>query len=240
MTQPTGTLAAALAAVQAHLPDVHKGETAVVPTKTGGKYTYTYASLSDISRAILPLLGANGLAWLAKPLVRPDGRVVLEYKLLHSSGEQEMGEYPLPASGSPQELGSAITYARRYALCSVTGIAPDDDDDGAAAGAGYRQGQQAPARTTPEPTPAPASKPMLGSQRRQMFALFTDLGREGRDEQLSLIQWVVRRPLESRGDLTQDEAQEVIAELRRRMDLMSHSGPDPRGEQAAHDLRGES
>jgi ribosomal protein S20 len=52
---------------------------------------------------------------------------------LHTSGEKVSGEYPLPTGGSPQALGSAITYARRYCLCAVTGVAADDDDDGAAA-----------------------------------------------------------------------------------------------------------
>jgi hypothetical protein len=58
-------------------------------------------------------------------------RFVLAYKLLHVSGESVAGEYPLPTGGTPQALGSAITYGRRYALCAVTGLAPEDDDDDA-------------------------------------------------------------------------------------------------------------
>src|SRR5690606_21803603 len=46
----TPNLAAALAAVQAQLPEIRKGETAVVPTKSGGKYTYSYANLADVSK----------------------------------------------------------------------------------------------------------------------------------------------------------------------------------------------
>ena len=112
----TATLAAALAAVQAQLPAVAKGETATVPTKSGGSYKYSYADLAAVTRVILPRLGSHGLAWITKPTMREDGKFVLSYKLAHSSGECEAGEYPLPDRGSPQEIGSAITYARRYAL----------------------------------------------------------------------------------------------------------------------------
>lgn len=56
------TLGAALAAVQADMPSVHKGKTANV-----GQYRYTYADLADVSAAILPLLAANGLAFTCHP-----------------------------------------------------------------------------------------------------------------------------------------------------------------------------
>lgn len=126
----TKDLAAALAAFQAELPAIHKGETANVVTSKG-KYSYSYASLGDISKVVLPLLGKHGLAWATMPALN-DTRFVLRYMLMHSSGESVVGEYPLTGN-TPQEIGSAITYARRYCLCSVTGVAPDDDDDGAAA-----------------------------------------------------------------------------------------------------------
>ena len=135
--KPTGTLAAALAAFQAELPPVGKAETAEVEgtTKSGKpfKYKYSYADLAAVSKVVLPLLGQHGLAWITKPTLREDGKFVLAYKLAHVSGDEEAGEYPL-SGGTAQEIGSAITYARRYALCSVTGVAPEsDDDDGSAA-----------------------------------------------------------------------------------------------------------
>jgi hypothetical protein len=128
------TLFAALASVQAQLPKIGKGQTADT-----GKYTYRYADLADVSQEILPLLGASGLAFTCRPTIL-DGQFVLTYSLVHFSGEREDGIYPLPSSGTPQQIGSAITYARRYCLCAVTGVAPDsDDDDGAAAEAGHHQ-----------------------------------------------------------------------------------------------------
>ena len=147
MTDHIGELAAALAKFQAELPAIGKNETATVVTSKG-KYSYSYASLGDISRIVLPLLGRNGLSWLTKPALNETGRFVLTYKLMHSSGECEGGEYPL-AGNTPQEIGSSITYARRYTLCSMTGVAPDDDDDGAAATAAAHR--KATANYTPTP-----------------------------------------------------------------------------------------
>lgn len=128
-----GSLAAALAAFQAHLPVIGKDNTATVPTKTGGSYQYKYADLSDVSRAVLPALARHGLSFSTKPTMTEDGHFVLAYVLRHESGEEDSGIYPLPSGGTPQSVGSALTYARRYVLSAMTGVAPDEDDDGQAA-----------------------------------------------------------------------------------------------------------
>ena len=122
------TLAAALAAFQASLPAVHKGATGQVP----GKRSYKYADLSDLSAVVLPLLAAQGLSWMTMPTYDDAGRFVLRYELLHASGESRVGTYPLP-TGTAWEVGSALTYGRRYCLSAVTGVAADEDDDGQAA-----------------------------------------------------------------------------------------------------------
>lgn len=129
MTEPS-ELTKALAAFQAALPHIAKGNTAEVPTKNGGKYKYDYADLTDVSEVILPLLAQHGMAWTALPTYSEFG-FALHYELRHESGEKVEGYYPLP-SASPQEIGSAVTYARRYALCAATGVAPGGDDDDAA------------------------------------------------------------------------------------------------------------
>jgi hypothetical protein len=135
---PSSPLAAALAKLQAELPAIAKDQTATVPTKGGGEYSYTYADLAAISAVVLPRLGNLGLSFTARPTYSGD-RFVLAYSLLHESGERLDGEYPLPTGGTPQALGSAITYGRRYSLCAVTGVATTDDDDDAAAAAGRAQ-----------------------------------------------------------------------------------------------------
>lgn len=131
MTDKPASLATALAAFQGELPTVKKTKTAVVKTKTGGEYRYSYADLADVSNEVLPLLGKHGLSFSTRPTMT-DGRFVLAYVLLHESGDFVAGEYPLPQVGSPQEIGSAITYARRYSLCSMVGVAAEEDDGGQA------------------------------------------------------------------------------------------------------------
>ena len=135
MTDSTDNLAAALARVQAKLPHVGKDKTAQVKSEKGS-YSYSYADLADITQALVPLLASEGLAWSARPTVEGD-RFVLAYSLMHgASGEREDGAYPLPdpTRATAQQVGSAITYGRRYCLTAVTGLAVGgEDDDGAAA-----------------------------------------------------------------------------------------------------------
>jgi len=123
----TDNLASALAAFQAELPTVHKGSTADM-----GTYKMKYADLADLSKVVLPLLAKHGLSFSAKPTIDESGRFVLAYVLRHVGGDSDSGSYPLQ-SGTPQQVGSAITYARRYALSAITGIAAEEDDDGKAA-----------------------------------------------------------------------------------------------------------
>ena len=120
------SLQAALAAFQADLPKV--GKNSVNP-----HFKSKFASLEDITEVVLPALGAQGLSWVTRPVVDVDRGFVLRFELLHEAGERIAGEWPLPAGAQPQAMGSALTYARRYTLCAVTGVAPDEDDDGNAA-----------------------------------------------------------------------------------------------------------
>ena len=125
-------LTKALVEVQSKLPTITKSQMALVPTKTGGSYSYKCADLSAIVEAVYPILTAAGLAWTALPTYDEQDRFVLRYELRHVSGEALSGCYPLPdpSSAKAQEIGSAITYAKRYALSSAVGIVPDEDDDG--------------------------------------------------------------------------------------------------------------
>lgn len=194
----TANIAAALAEFQAEMPVVNKGKKAKVPTKSGGSYEYTYAGLAEVSEAALPLLSKHGLAFSACPRGTDHG-YELAGVLLHTSGERIEGALPIYGN-SPQEIGSAITYARRYLLGSITGLVTDDDDDGNAA-----QG----ARRT--------EKPMTAKTRGQMFALF---GQKGipEDAQLAGINSITGKGYGSRGDLTETDARAVITALQKRPD----------------------
>lgn len=165
--QPPATLAASLALVQSQLPKITKDKTAQVRSDKGN-YSYSYADLAAVTAEVLPLLGRCGLAWVTRPTFNDEGRFVLAYQLLHAAGETIDGEYPLPGSGTPQAMGSAITYARRYTLCSVTGVAPDtDDDDAAHATEQARPGQKTTVRRQrQESEPSADARPTRPVQRR--------------------------------------------------------------------------
>lgn len=126
---PQGNIAKALAEFQKNIPVITKDSTA-----DAGKYTYGYAALDKIVPIVLPLLAAQGIAYTAVPDWTAQG-FGLRAALVHESGEKFEGFYPLGSPTNPaQAIGSAISYARRYALLSLTGIAPvGEDDDGAAA-----------------------------------------------------------------------------------------------------------
>lgn len=144
-TKKPASLVSALAQIQATMPVVRKGETAEVPTKSGGKYSYTYADLADVARTVYPILGDVGLAFIAMPTFREDGKYVLVGELAHESGDSRKGEFMLPDRGTAQEVGSAISYGRRYLLGCLTGIVTgDQDDDGAAASKRPMRGEQKP------------------------------------------------------------------------------------------------
>lgn len=131
---PLTAFAVALAAFQTEIPNIAKDQKAQIKSDKGS-FSYDYADLTDITAKVLPLLAKVGLSWSAKPTLAEAG-FVLAYSLRHTGGHVETGEYPLPdpARTPAQQLGSAITYARRYCLTAVTGVAPGgDDDDGAKA-----------------------------------------------------------------------------------------------------------
>lgn len=201
----TDSLAAALAELQTQLPPITKDLTAKVETRGGSSYKYTYADLAQISREVLPLLGKLGLSFTSRPTLRADGRFVLSYKLLHVSGEHESGEYPLLDKGTPQEVGSAITYARRYCLCAVTGVAPEDDDHDAV------QAERAAQREAKKK--AAPKNGVTAQQNLRMQKLFKELGMTDRDAKLGYAREVVGRELGSATELTGVEADKVIARL---------------------------
>lgn len=236
---PTPALNAALAKLQADLPKVAKSKTADVPTKGGGGFKYNYADLAAITEAVMSRLGECGLSFTARPTL-DGGRLVLAYELRHESGEEIGGAYPLNGSGGPQQVGGEITYARRYALCSITGVAPEDDDDALAAqrqstAQRRRPAQQesaAPTRTaqrsarTAEP-PLPGEKDfgrtggpamIAPGQTRALMAAFRDAGLGGtdaREARLARAAAIVGRPLASSAELTAAEASRVIDDVKR-------------------------
>ncbi len=106
---------------------------AALKTSTNPHFKSRYADLSACVEAVIDSLHKNGFALLQKTHECETG-VAVETILMHESGEQISGGIlRVPASKlDPQGYGSALTYARRYSLMAVCGIAPEDDDGNAA------------------------------------------------------------------------------------------------------------
>ena len=135
---------AAFVAAQADLPAIKKTRTVTVRTKAGGTYNFAYAPLDDVIETLRPVYAKHKLA--VTQLL--DGSS-LETYIVHESGEYFGSAFdihgylytteiktingqptevliPIP----PQELGSVITYIKRYAQGAISNLALDTDDDG--------------------------------------------------------------------------------------------------------------
>ena len=205
----SGELATALAAFQAEMPIVAKSKTAKVPTKAGGSYSYTYADLADVTEVAMPLLAKHGLSFSCQPRQTERG-YELAGALLHSSGEREEGALPI-AGNTPQEMGSSLTYMRRYLLGCMTGIVTDNDDDGTLAQAAAKR--KAPAARQSAPPAEKPSDAVTPAQVTKIAAARSEAGITLRDDALKYVADVIGREVESRNDLTKSEASKVIEAL---------------------------
>jgi hypothetical protein len=140
-TETINELAAALSKAQAGIEPAPKD--AVNP-----HYNTRFADLAAIWEVCRKPLNSNGLSVIQSPEPSDSGGLVLRTTLLHMSGQFVSSAIPLAYNpASMQSLGSAITYARRYALAALVGVVTEADDDGNAADAG------------------PASRPTSGNAR---------------------------------------------------------------------------
>lgn len=132
-----GKLAGALAKAQGAFEAIGKTRTVEVRSEKGS-YKFDYAPLDEVLRAVRPHLASNGLSFTQ--LVSGDAPRKLTTVLLHESGEWLSTTTLLPATqgGRAQELGSTITYMRRYTLLSLLGVVADEDDDGNAGDGNHR------------------------------------------------------------------------------------------------------
>ena len=119
---------------------------AAIKDSTNPHFKSKYADLTSVWEACRDALTKNGLSVVQSTDFDGD-TVWIETILLHSSGEHIKGRYPLrPQQQTPQGYGSAISYARRYALAAMVGVVSDDDD-------GNEASKPAPRRDAPAPAP---------------------------------------------------------------------------------------
>jgi len=102
--------------------------------KVNPHFKSKYATLAGIRDGIAPVLSRHGLAVIQGTACPASGPVVTT-RLVHTSGQWLESEYPFSLD-KPQQMGSALTYARRYCLAAICGIASEEDDDGNAAQSG--------------------------------------------------------------------------------------------------------
>jgi hypothetical protein len=129
------------------------------PKKSKQGHGYKYAELAQIIELSREPLATNGLA-VAQYCTAIDGQSYLVTQMIHSSGQWLRGYYPLEKAGmravnDAQQMGAAMTYARRYNLAAMLGVAQEDDD--AASLGGQRQ---QPRNNPPQSAPPQSKQPL--------------------------------------------------------------------------------
>jgi hypothetical protein len=184
-----GELTKALTVFQKGAPKITKDQIAKVPTKSGSEYTYKYADLSDIWDKIRGPLADNGLAVIQMPTTMQN-EPALTTVLAHESGEWVEDTMKLPImQETPQGHGSAITYARRYSLCSVLGIVADSDND------------------------AQDHRPLSPIQKQQLFVTAKKIMPELGDDPLSMVRFITEMVGKHPTRILADEFDDALASV---------------------------
>jgi hypothetical protein len=154
-----GAIAGALARAQAELTNPEKTLTAVIrsPFPREDDRTFRYASLASGLDLVRKTLSKQEIATVQTTRIdSSSGQVRLTTLLAHASGEWISSDWPVCAAKeveAPHRMGASLTYARRYALFALVGIAGEDDLDAPDAIAGP------PAAAQPQMAPGPKAKP---------------------------------------------------------------------------------
>lgn len=152
-SESIGELAAALCKAQTKMKSAIKD-------RANPFFKSSYADLSSVWDACKGELAANGLAISQHPTTDANGNVEVETVLIHSSGQWMSSTLAMkPVKNDPQAFGSAITYARRYALAAVVGVVTDDDD-----------GNHASGRNEPKPAAAEVARKAVAETPKQPTA----------------------------------------------------------------------
>ena len=120
--------------IGAALAKAQLGIVGAAKDSTNPHFKSAYADLQSVWLSCHTQLNENAIAVVQQTRITESGAVVLVTKLVHGSGQWMSSEYPVaPVQNTPQGMGSALTYARRYSLMCMAGVAGKDDDDGNAA-----------------------------------------------------------------------------------------------------------
>jgi hypothetical protein len=134
-SETIGAIASALAKAQGVLSNPEKSLTATIrsPFPREGDRTFRYASLASGLDIVRKTLGQNEIAMVQTTAIdHATGQLQLTTLLAHASGEWISSDWPVCAVSqvaAPHRMGAALTYARRYTLFALVGIAGEDDLD---------------------------------------------------------------------------------------------------------------
>lgn len=203
-----GELAKALAEAQGKFTFALKDSMADMGTKGGRR---KYADLQAVIEAVKPHLAAAGLAVVQAPMPNPNG-ISLRTTLMHSSGQWIAGQIDLPIDrmGGIQGMGSALTYARRYALSALVGIAADEDDDGEASMKAAKEYKKQQVQEVRQQAVANNPDPATAAQLKAIMVCFQSRGIREREDCLSELGRFLGRSIKSRNELTRAEASDFL------------------------------
>ena len=260
-SESIGAIASALAKAQSELTNPEKSLIATIrsPFPREGDRTFRYASLSSGLDIVRKALGKHEIATVQTTSIDQEaGLIRLTTVLAHSSGEWVSSDWPVcPVSetAAPHRMGAALTYARRYALFTLVGIAGEDDLDAPDLPVANSDGGRAPATTAGSPTgmnghsvgtanPGPFA-PGTGSHRKPRVhsskpILAPDASAQLRDQLLAelsglaaaedMIAWA-HRTLSIKNTLGTDDARAIEGRFADRMQVLeSGSGAMQPGE----------
>jgi len=216
-------IAAALAKAQSGLTNPEKSLTATIrsPFPNGGERTFRYASLANGLDIVRKRLGQHEIATVQTTAIdRDSGQVRLTTLLAHASGEWISSDWPVCAvseMAAPHRMGAALTYARRYALFALVGIAGEDDLDAPDILNGPTIDSAGDAKESAPPHRKPANGP-IHKPRKPKPVLAMDASAALRDQLIAEVQQLkdaeelalwAHRHLPDKNTLTADDARAV-------------------------------
>lgn len=194
------------------LNNFHKEVKQPFKDKNNPFYKSKYVPLENVAEAIDKTSTKFGLTYTQYPVSNEKGEVGVATILHHESGEYM--EYPplmvKPEKNTPQGVGSAITYSRRYSLSTVFGITSDQDDDGNEA-SGKRSNQNNQRQNYRQNnTPKMASSQTIGTLKQQIINITSLMKENGKANS----QQEVEEKFEVNGyNLTEDAATQIIQKI---------------------------
>lgn len=179
-----------------------------------GNQKTKYADLEQVNEKVLKRLNELGVVYTSTPTI-VDGKFALHCELEHVASETKLGgPWPIVMNENSQRMGSAVSYARRYALLALTNTAAaSEDDDGHGGGRRTVQRQARPAAERTVQRPGSGTAGITPPQMRKLQALFTEAGISDREQRLAVVGQIVDRDVASANDLTLEEATKVIDRL---------------------------